>query len=185
MVGATIEHYGRVDILINNAAAPHGRDCNWIWGVPEEAYDTVMRVNAKGVFLMSTAVMRHFLQRGGPGRIINISSDAGKSGAPRRGPYSASKFAIIGLTQVMARELGAHGITVNATCPGMVDTERHASTSAHPADQTAVLTAALAGVVPRVGAPDDIGNAIAFLASPASAFINGQSIIVDGGLFMQ
>jgi 3-oxoacyl-[acyl-carrier protein] reductase len=186
MVRETLDHYGRIDILVNNAAAPHGDDCRWLWEVPEEAYDTVMRVNAKGVFLMSTAVIRHLLARGGGGRIVNISSDAGKQGAPQRGPYSASKFAILGLTQVMARELAAHGITVNAICPGLIDTARHAATSARAAsgEQAARSLATLAGVVPRVGTPDDIGQAVAFLAHPSSGYINGQSLIVDGGLYM-
>ena len=188
MVKETLDFYGRIDILVNNAAAPHGKDCNWIWEVPEEAYDAVMRVNAKGVFLMSTAVIRHFLRRDGPGRIINISSDAGKQGAPQRGPYSASKFAIIGLTQVMARELAAHNITVNAICPGMIDTPRHAESIAKPTSgkqaDASMTMAALIGIVPRVGTPDDIGNAVAFQASLASSYINGQSLIVDGGLYM-
>jgi Enoyl-(Acyl carrier protein) reductase len=84
---------------------------------------------------------------------------------------------------------GNHGVTVNAICPGLIDTARHASTAAAvSAEQTgastASLAAALAGVAPRVGTPDDIGNAVAFLARPASSYINGQSVIVDGGLFM-
>jgi len=188
MVKETLDYYGRIDILVNNAAAPHGDDCNWIWEVPEEAYDTVMRVNTKGVFLMSTAAIRHFLKRGGPGRIINISSDAGKQGAPQRGAYSASKFAIVGLTQVMARELATHEVTVNAVCPGLIDTPRHAETFAKSASSkqadASMSMAALIGIVPRVGTPGDIGNAVAFLASPASGYINGQSLIVDGGLYM-
>lgn len=188
MVKETLDHYGRIDILVNNAAAPHGEDCNWIWEVPEKAYDTVMRTNTKGVFLMSTAVIRHFLTREGPGRIINISSDAGKQGAPQRGPYSASKFAIIGLTQVMARELAARNITVNAVCPGMIDTPRHVESTTKPVSErradVSMTMAALIGVVPRVGTPSDIGNAVAFLASPAASYINGQSLIVDGGLYM-
>lgn len=190
IVQETLNRYGRVDILVNNAASPHGEDRRPIWEVTEEAYDTVMRVNAKGVFLMSAAVIRHFLKRRGSGRIVNISSDAGKNGAPRLGPYCASKFAVIGLTQVMARELGPKGITVNAVCPGLIDTARHASTSASAASgeksdmDMAALTAALAGVVPRVGTPKDIGAVVAFLASPESSYMNGQSIIVDGGLFM-
>jgi 3-oxoacyl-[acyl-carrier protein] reductase len=184
IVGQTLERYGRIDILVNNAAAPHGEDCNWSWEVPEDAYDTVLRVNTKGVFLMSTAVVRHFLEREAPGRIINISSVAGKSGAPKRAAYSASKFAVIGLTQSMARELAPHNITINAICPGMINTPRHASTTAKADDETATLTAALAGIVPRAGTPDDIGNAVALLAEPAAGFINGQSLIVDGGMFM-
>lgn len=189
MVQETIDHFGKVDILVNNAASPHGEDRKPLWEVPEEAYDTVMRVNAKGVFLMSAAVIRHLLKRKGSGRIVNISSDAGKNGAPQLGPYCASKFAVLGLTQVMARELGPRGVTVNAVCPGLIDTARHASTtSSAPGEKgdmdMAALTAALAGVVPRVGTPRDIGAVVAFLASAESSYINGQSIIVDGGLFM-
>ena len=89
MVKEVLDHFGRIDILVNNAAAPHGEDRKWLWEVPEEAYDTVMRINAKGVFLMSTAVIRQFLERGGSGRIINIAAGSGKVGNPKRGPYSA------------------------------------------------------------------------------------------------
>lgn len=184
IVRQTLERYGRIDILVNNAAAPHGDDCNWSWEVREKGYDVVLRVNTKGAFLMSTAVVRHFLKRQRPGRIINISSAAGKSGAPKRAAYSASKFAVIGLTQSMARELAPHNVTINVICPGMIDTSRHASTTAKADDETATLTAALAGIVRRAGTPDDIGNAVAFLAEPAAGFINGQSLIVDGGMFM-
>ena len=96
--------------------------------MPEPAYDEVMRVNAKGVFLMSGAVIRHLLHRGAPGRIVNIASVAGKVGYPERAVYCASKFAVVGLTQAMAQELAPRGITVNAVCPGAVATDRNAAT---------------------------------------------------------
>ena len=124
MVADAIANFGKVDILVNNAAAPHGPDRDWTWKVSEEAWNEVFRVNTKGTFLMSTAVVRHLLERQAPGRIINIASTAGRHGLPQRAAYSASKFAIIGLTQAMAGELAANGITVNAICAGAMDTAR-------------------------------------------------------------
>jgi NAD(P)-dependent dehydrogenase (short-subunit alcohol dehydrogenase family) len=185
MVAETLEHFGRIDILVNNAAAPQGEDRKAFWEVPEDAYDNVMRINAKGTFMMSAAVARHFLDRGGPGRIINMSSTVGKRGIARRGPYSASKFAIIGLTEVMAQELAPHGVTVNAICPGVVDTARHAATSAKAVaagEPDAAMRTGLATPVNRLGTAADIANTVVFLAAPASSYITGQSISVDGGL---
>jgi NAD(P)-dependent dehydrogenase (short-subunit alcohol dehydrogenase family) len=127
-VADALAQFGRIDVLVNNAAAPHGADRRLLWDIPEEAWDRVIGVNLKGTFLMSRAVIPHMLERGS-GRIISMASVAGKRGTARRGAYTASKFGVIGLTQVMAQELGAHGITVNAICPGSVDTSRRESTS--------------------------------------------------------
>ena len=140
LVQAVVEHFGRIDILVNNAAAPFGAERVWTWEVPEEEFDRVMGVNAKGVFLMSSAVIRHMLARGGPGRIINIVSGAGKKGMPRRAMYSASKHAVVGLTQSMAMELAPRGVTVNAVCPGATDTTRR---------QAAVEAKAASGEPPK------------------------------------
>src|SRR4029079_17728484 len=98
MVRQTLDQYGRIDVLINNAGAPQGADRNYLWDVPEAAFDLVMDINVKGNYLMSVAVARHMLARGGPGRIINIASVAGKVGYARMAPYCASKFAVVGLT---------------------------------------------------------------------------------------
>jgi 3-oxoacyl-[acyl-carrier protein] reductase len=185
MVGTVISALGQVDILVNNAAAPHGADRAMTWQVPEHAYDSVMRVNAKGVFLMSGAVVRHLLERGVPGRIVNIASVAGKQGYPARSAYCASKFAVIGLTQVMAQELASQGVTVNAVCPGAIATDRNAATQ-HRAATRGDAGAATASSTPvgRVGEPADIARAVLYLAVPAASYLTGQSLVVDGGRFM-
>ena len=185
MIAGALDHFGRIDILVNNAGAPHGEDRNWSWEVPEEAFDAVMRINAKGVFLMSTAVARHMLERGGPGRIINIASNAGRVGMAKRAAYCASKFAIVGLTQSLAAELAPHGVTVNVVCPGSIDTDRSSSTNASVARGDDVLAASAASPVGRIGEAQDVAAAVAYLASPAASFVTGQSLGVDGGALMR
>ena len=185
-VAEALAQFGHIDVLVNNAAAPHGADRRLIWEVPEEAWDRVIDVNLKGAFLMSRAVIPHMLERGS-GRIINMASVSGKRGTARRGAYSASKFGIIGLTQVMAQELGAHGITANAICPGSVETSRRESTSrreralAERDPNAPVLSLPPTG---RVARPDDIARLALFFASEASDHITGQAWNVDGGTAM-
>ena len=181
-----LAQFGRIDVLVNNAAAPHGADRRLLWEIPEEAWDLVIDVNLKGTFLMSRAVIPHMLKRGS-GRIISMASVSGKRGTARRGAYTASKFGVIGLTQVMAQELGAHGITVNAICPGSVDTSRRESTSrreralAERDPNAPVLSLPPTG---RVARPDDIARLALFFASEASDHITGQAWNVDGGTVM-
>ena len=185
-VAEALAQFGRIDVLVNNAAAPHGADRRLLWEVPEEAWDLVIDVNLKGAFLMSRAVIPHMLDRGS-GRIISMASVSGKRGTARRGAYSASKFGIIGLTQVMAQELGAHGITANAICPGSVETSRRESTSrreralAERDPNAPVLSLPPTG---RVARPDDIARLALFFASEASDHITGQAWNVDGGTVM-
>jgi 3-oxoacyl-[acyl-carrier protein] reductase len=185
-VSATLAQFGRIDVLVNNAAAPHGADRRLLWEVPEEAWDLVMDVNLKGTFLMSRAVIPHMLSRGS-GRIINMASVSGKRGTSRRGAYTASKFGVIGLTQAMAQELAAHSITVNAICPGSVDTSRRESTSrreralAEHDPAAPVLSLPPTG---RVARPDDIARLAMFFASAESDHITGQAWNVDGGVVM-
>ena len=185
-VADALAQFGRIDVLVNNAAAPHGADRRLLWEMPEEAWDLVIDVNLKGTFLMSRAVIPHMLKRGS-GRIISMASVSGKRGTARRGAYTASKFGVIGLTQVMAQELGAHGITVNAICPGSVDTSRRESTSrreralAERDPNAPVLSLPPTG---RVARPDDIARLALFFASEASDHITGQAWNVDGGAVM-
>ena len=185
-VAETLARFGRIDVLVNNAAAPHGADRRLVWEVPEEAWDQVLDVNLKGTFLMSRAVIPHMLARG-RGRIINMASVSGKRGTPRRGAYTASKFGVIGLTQVLAQELAAHGITANAICPGSVDTSRRESTSRRERALSAQQPGApVLGLPPtgRVARPDDIARLALFFASSASDHITGQAWNVDGGSVM-
>jgi NAD(P)-dependent dehydrogenase (short-subunit alcohol dehydrogenase family) len=186
MVKEALAVFGHLDVLVNNAAAPHGADRRLLWEVPEEAWDLVIDVNLKGTFLMARAVIPHMLSRG-RGRIINMASISGKRGTQRRGAYTASKFGVIGLTQALAQELAAHGITVNAICPGSVDTSRRESTSqreralAERDPRAAVLSMPPTG---RVARPDDIARLALFLASEQSDHITGQAWNVDGGVVM-
>ncbi len=189
MVQEAVDCLGHIDILVNNAGAPHGADRDYFWKVPEEAFDQVWAINAKGNFLMSSAVARHMLDRGAGGRIISISSIAGKVGMPKRAAYNASKFAIVGLTQAMALELAQFGITVNYICPGAMDTARnrssHAREAANPDQQTARVQQMIGSApVGRIGTAADIARLALFLADPAADFITGQSINVDGGAVM-
>lgn len=182
LVAETVEAMGRLDILVNNAGAPHGSDRGLTWEIPAEGFDKVMRINTRGVFLMSAAAVRHMLGRKAQGRIINIASGVGKRGLPERAAYTASKFAAIGITQTMAQELGAHDITVNAICPGLIATARHASRLAR--QEAGVKPPFIEPAVPRVGTPEDIARSVLFLAEPAASFITGQAFNVDGGALM-
>jgi len=185
-VAEALTRFGHVDVLVNNAAAPHGADRRLLWEVPEEAWDLVLDVNLKGTFLMSRALIPHMLSRRS-GRIINMASVSGKRGTARRGAYTASKFGVIGLTQAMAQELAALGITVNAICPGSVDTSRRESTSrreralAERDPSTPVLGLPPTG---RIARPDDIARLALFFASEQCDHITGQAWNVDGGAVM-
>ena len=193
MVRQTLARFGRIDILVNNAAFRPGRSRVPIVDLEEEAFDEVMRVNVRGTFLVSREVARHMTARGGGGKIINMSSVMGKRGVARYATYSTSKFAVIGFTQAMAQEMAQHGVTVNAICPGLVDTERvdFAATSQAPdgvasEDYRAMLVADRASRTPmgRIAQTDDVARMAAFLASSESDYLTGLSISVSGGLEM-
>ncbi|KAF7324685.1 NAD-binding protein [Mycena kentingensis (nom. inval.)] len=154
-----------------------------------EDFDAVLATNARGAFLCYKYAAAQMIKQGVGGRIIGASSMLGKKAAPNLCAYSASKFAVRGLTQAAAQELGKHGITVNAYAPGGIDTAM--------LDQLAVWTTSASGAGPEayfdglkertplgvVGDPNDIANIVSFLASDAASFITGQSISVNGGLW--
>jgi 3-oxoacyl-[acyl-carrier protein] reductase len=181
MVAEAVDRFGRLDVLVNNAAAPQGPDRADVADIPIEVFDRVVAVNLRGPWLMSSAavpVMR--AQRSG--RIVNISSMAGLTAAPFSGPYSASKAGVIGLTRALAMDLGPWGITVNALCPGLVGTSRAFLSSGPDVDEAALLASRGRNIpVGRVGLPEDVAAAVAFLASPEAGYITAQAIPIDGG----
>jgi meso-butanediol dehydrogenase / (S,S)-butanediol dehydrogenase / diacetyl reductase len=193
MVRQTLDRFGHIDILVNNAGSRPGRDRVPVVELEEDAFDEVMRVNVKGTYLCSRAVARHMIDRGGPGKIIVISSGAGKRGIARYAVYCASKFALVGFTQSLAQELAPYRINVNAICPGLVDTERvdFIAAALVPEGQSAEEHRAMMirernSRVPlgRVAVGEDIANTAAFLASGESDYLTGLSISVSGGAEM-
>lgn len=175
MVKEVINQFGTVDILVNNAGIT--RD-NLIMRMKEDEFDQVIETNLKGVFNGIKAVTRSMMKQRS-GRIINISSVVGVLGNPGQANYVAAKAGVIGLTKASARELASRGITVNCVAPGFIQTEM---TDKLPEE----MRQSLAGQIPlaRLGDPGDIANAVRFLASDASAYMTGQTIHVDGGMYM-
>lgn len=190
MIDQTLEKFGRIDILVNNAGSRPGKDRVPVVELEEEAFDEVMRVNVRGTYLCSQAVARHMIGRGGFGKIIIISSGAGKKGIARYAAYCASKFALIGFTQSLAHELAPFNVNVNAICPGLVDSERvdFIAAALVPEGQSAEEHRALMvrernTRVPlgRIAVGDDIAKTAAFLSSSESDYLTGLSISVSGG----
>jgi NAD(P)-dependent dehydrogenase (short-subunit alcohol dehydrogenase family) len=187
----TLQEFGRLDILVNNAAAPAGADRVPVTDLSEEAWNIVLDVNLKGTFLCSRAAARAMLRQQIRGRIINIGSDNSKIGQPKLAAYCASKFGLVGFAQALAMELAPAGITVNTICPGPVDTERVDHFGRHEDgtyDETrrAARIAQLSAATPlgRLASPQDVAHLTAFLASDEAEYITGQAINLVGGLIM-
>jgi 3-oxoacyl-[acyl-carrier protein] reductase len=181
MVEEAVRRHGRLDVLVNNASAPQGLDRQDIEEVPIDAWDLVLRVNARGTFLMSRFAVP-VMRRRRWGRIVSIASMAGVIGAPRSTAYSASKAAVIGFTRALAMDVAPWGITVNAICPGMVATSRAVISEDPDLDVDAEI-ARRGGRIPvgRSGVPDDIAAAVAYLASDAAGYVTGTTLNMDGG----
>jgi NAD(P)-dependent dehydrogenase (short-subunit alcohol dehydrogenase family) len=177
VVDATIDRFGEIDILVNNSGAT--------WGAPAEEmpldrFDQVMAVNVRGVFLMSQAVGRTMIERGKGGRMINIASvaayTAGRPGVLQTVGYTTSKGAVVSMTRDLAGSWSNHAITVNAIAPGWFPTKMSRGVLDRAGDQLR------AGIpLGRFGGPDDIKGVALFLASDASAYVTGQTLLVDGG----
>ena len=190
LVKEVVEKFGKIDILVNNAGSRPGKDRVLVVDLEEEALDLVMRVNVKGTFLCSQAVVKQMIAQKSGGKIVVISSGAGKKGIAKYAAYCASKFALIGFTQSLAKEVGEYGINVNAICPGLVDTERVdfiaaalANSAESGAEYRAEMIQERSTVVPlgRVAQGEDIANTAVFLCSDQSDYLTGLSISVSGG----
>lgn len=173
LVAVAMEQLGRVDILVNNAGIT--RD-NLIMRMGEEDFDEVIDVNLKGCWNCMKQVSRPMMKQRS-GRIISLTSVVGLSGNAGQINYAASKAGIIGMTKSLAKELGSRGVTVNAVAPGFIQTDMTRTLSDELKEQ-------LQKTIPlgRLGAPEDIANAVAFLASKEASYITGQVLPVDGGM---
>jgi len=177
LVARTLEEFGRLDIVVNNAGAARGPDRFPVVELEPDEWRKVLDVNLTGSFLLSRAAARHWLAADQPGSIVNISSVGGKIAGPGTAAYSASKAGIHALTAAMAAELGPNGIRVNAICPGIVDTSRLDDIDRGEHWQR------LLQIIPlrRHGSGDDIASMCVFLCSDQGSWITGQAINVDGG----
>ena len=172
-VNEVVKTWGTLHILVNNAGIT--RD-NILLRMKDEQWDAVIQVNLRGTFLFTRAAARPMLKAHG-GRIINIASVAGLMGNPGQTNYSASKAGVIGLTRTVARELAGRGITVNAVAPGFIATEMTAGLGEEVLAEVRKQTP-----LGRLGEPQDIADAVLFLASDAASFVTGHVLTVDGGL---
>ncbi len=186
IVEETVRTLGRIDILVNNAGLAFCGEKN-LWEIEDREWYEVIDVNLNGVYLLTSTVLRQMVEAKRGGRIVNISSTAGRMGVPQYGAYCATKFGIIGLTQMLALEAAPHQITVNCVAPGSVDTDMMDGTFAHMAARfgaqpDAVKQAALRTIaLGRQGRPADIAAAVAFFASNEASWITGQTLNVNGG----
>ncbi|WP_342440035.1 3-oxoacyl-ACP reductase FabG [Paenibacillus sp. FSL L8-0436] len=175
LVKEVLNTWGKIDILVNNAGIT--RD-NLIMRMKEEEFDQVIETNLKGVFNCLKAVTRPMMKQR-YGRIINISSVVGVTGNPGQINYTAAKAGVIGMTKTAARELSSRGITVNCIAPGFIDTDMTRELS----DE--VRSELIKGIpLAQLGRPEDIAMAAVFLASEGAAYMTGQTLHVDGGMYM-
>ena len=180
MVRRALEEYGRIDILVNNAAYRYGPDRVPLIDLDPDIFQKVMDVKVRGTYLCSKAVAKVLIEQGQGGKIVTVASAAGKRASAATMAYNAANFAQVGMSQSMALDLGPHGINVNAVCPGLVDTSRldplgrgekwHERASQAP--------------IGRAGTPQEVAGLIAYLCTEAASWIHGQSINIGGGTVM-
>jgi 3-oxoacyl-[acyl-carrier protein] reductase len=175
LVDETVAQFGGVHVLVNNAGAPRDK---YLVKMSEDDWDFVMTVMLKGAFLATRAAMPHFIAQGW-GRVINISSRA-HLGNPTQANYSAAKAGLIGMAKALAQEEGRYGVTVNCVAPGFMDTEMVQALATY---ETIKERAVQAQPIKRAGKPEDIADAVAFLASERAGFISGEVLHVTGGRY--
>ena len=169
------DEFGAISILVNNAGIT--RD-NLLMMMKDDQWNDIIQTNLTSIFKLSKAVVRPMM-KARKGRIINIASVVGLTGNPGQTNYSAAKAGILGFSKSLAREIGSRNITVNTVAPGFIDTDM---TRELPEEQRDALTAQIP--LNKLGDPQDIANAVAFLASPAAGYITGETINVNGGMYM-
>ena len=179
-VGAVEEALGPVDILVNNAGWDEMRP---FLETDEPFWDRVIEVNFKGCLRLTRATLPGMVERNW-GRIVNIGSDAGRVGSSLESVYSGSKGAVIAFTKTIAREVARSGVTANTVCPGPTDTPMLAEVAAGGQGEKIIEAMKRAVPMKRLGTPEDVANAVAFLASDEASFITGQTLSVSGGLTM-
>jgi 3-oxoacyl-[acyl-carrier protein] reductase len=175
LIDGTVKEFGALHVLVNNAGITQDQ---LAMRMKDDDWDAVVDTNLKSVFRLSRAVLRPMMKAKG-GRIINITSVVGSAGNPGQINYAAAKAGVAGMTRALAREIGSRGITVNCVAPGFIDTDM---TKTLPEEQqTALKTQIPLG---RLGSPEDIAHAVAFLASPQAGYITGTTLHVNGGMYM-
>jgi 3-oxoacyl-[acyl-carrier protein] reductase len=175
LIEAVIKQHGGLSVLVNNAGITRDQ---LLMRMKDEDWQAILDTNLTSVYRTSKAVMRTMM-KARKGRIINIASVVGVTGNPGQTNYAAAKAGIIAFSKSLAREVGSRGITVNVVAPGFIDTDM---TRALSDDQRKTLEGTIA--LGRLGAPADIAHAVAFLASPAAAYITGETLHVNGGMYM-
>jgi 3-oxoacyl-[acyl-carrier protein] reductase len=175
LIDSITKETGAVSILVNNAGTTRDQ---LLMRMKEEDWSAIMETNLTSVFRTSKAVMRGMM-KARKGRIISIASVVGVTGNPGQANYAAAKAGIIAFSKSLAREIGSRGITVNVVAPGFIDTDM---TRALPEEQRTALLAGIA--LGKLGEPNDIAEAVAFLASPAAKYITGETLHVNGGMYM-
>ena len=175
LIDGTVKEFGALHVLVNNAGITQDQ---LAMRMKDDDWDAVIDTNLKSVFRLSRAVLRPMMKAKG-GRIINITSVVGSAGNPGQINYAAAKAGVAGMTRALAREIGSRCITVNCVAPGFIDTDM---TKTLPEEQQAALKAQIP--LGRLGSPDDIAHAVAFLASPQAGYITGTTLHVNGGMYM-
>lgn len=187
MVDQVVSDHGRLDVMVSNAGIVQ---VDAIMGITEADFDKLFAINVKGVLWCAQAAAQQMMAQGHGGKIINAASSASHSSHAVLGTYGASKFCVRSLTHVMAQEFAPHGITVNAYCPGIVDTGMWDTIDSRASEVLQIppgtmMQKALDGIVlGRMQTPEDVANFVSFLSSEDSDYITGQNILTDGGMVM-